>query len=217
MKDEQTLQHKIVTLARVINWGVKNTFRNAWLSVAAVAVMVVALTIILAAVVFNVTVRNAISELSKNLKVSVYLLAEAPPDRRQALEQAIRGNEYVASIEYVSEEEALNRFRQNFGHDPELVAGLALIGAGSLPASYEISVRDLDKMAEVGKIAESEEFGDVVESVTLGRMDARRTIDRAADLQRFVITASVLAALVFTIISVLVIFNTIRIAIFTRS
>ena len=40
--------------------------------------MVVALIIILSTVVLNITARNAISELSKNLKISVYLKDDAP-------------------------------------------------------------------------------------------------------------------------------------------
>ena len=217
MKNEQKLQHRMVTLVRIVNSGLKNMFRNAWLSVAAIAVMVVALTIILAAVVLNVAARNAISELSKNLKVSVYLLDEVPEERRKALEGAIKGNQYTDSVEYVSKEEAERRFTESFGNDPELLSGLALVGGNSLPASFEVSVRDLNKLEDVGKIAQAEEFNDVVESVTLGRTDAKRTIDRAASLQRFITTASILAASVFTVISVLIIFNTIRIAIFTRS
>lgn len=217
MKNEQTFQHRLVTLVRIVSSGIKNMFRNAWLSVAAVAVMVVALTIILSAVVLNVAARNAIGELSKNLKVSVYLLDEVPEDRRNKLENEIEKNEFTDDVQYVSKDEARKRFTESFGNDPELLSGLALVGGNSLPASYEISVKNLDKLEEVGKIAQREEYADVVESVTLGRTDAKRTIDRAASLQRFITTASVLAASIFTVISVLIIFNTIRIAIFTRS
>lgn len=217
MKNDQKFQHRIVTIGRIINSGLKNMFRNAWLSVAAVAVMVVALTIILSAVVLNVAARNAIGELSKNLKVSVYLLDEVPENRRKELEDKIKQNEFTESIQYVSKEEAQKRFTESFGNDPELLSGLALVGGNSLPASYEISVKNLEKLEEVGKIAQQEEYNDIVESVTLGRTDAKRTIDRAASLQRFITTASILAASIFTVISVLIIFNTIRIAIFTRS
>lgn len=217
MKNEQKLRHRLVTFWRVVKTGFKNLFRNAWLSVAAIAVMVVALTIILSAAVLNVAARNAISELSKNLKISVYLLDDTSDQRRNELEQSIRSHPDTDSIDYVSKDEARKRFTTSFEDDPELLSGLALVGGGTLPASYEVSVADLDKLEEVGQIAQQEEYKDIVESVTLGRTDAKRTIDRAASLKRFITTSSVLAASIFTAISVLIIFNTIRIAIFTRS
>lgn len=217
MKSEQTFQHRMVTFVRIVSSGVKNLSRNAWLSVAATAVMVVALTIILAAVVLNVTARNAIGELSKNLKVSVYLLDDVLEADQQKLQKELEGNRYTDSVEFVSKDEAQRRFTESFENDPELLSGLALVGGNSLPASFEVSVTDLEKLEEVGKIALKDEYKPVVESVTLGRTDAKRTIDRAAALQSFITTASIFAATVFTVISVLIIFNTIRIAIFTRS
>ncbi|MDZ7744255.1 MAG: permease-like cell division protein FtsX [Candidatus Saccharibacteria bacterium] len=217
MKNEQKLHHKLVTFGRIVKTGSRNLFRNAWLSVAAIAVMLVALTIILLAVVLNVTARGVISELSSNLKVSVYLLDDAPVATQSELERAIQEHPHTNTVEFVSKDEAQRRFLQSFENDPELLAGLALVGGDSLPASYEISVTDLNRLEEVGNIANQEQYNNVVESVTLGRTDAKKTIDRAASMQRFITTASILAAAVFTIISVLIIFNTIRIAIFTRS
>jgi cell division transport system permease protein len=72
-------------------------------------------------------------------------------------------------------------------------------------------------MTEVEQIALGGQFEDTVESVTLGRTDARRTIERAAGIQNFVTMSSIVAASVFTVVSVLIIFNTIRMALFTRS
>ncbi len=217
MRNESTIKSRLITLGRIVRAGSKNLFRNAWLSIAAIAVMVVALTIILLAVVLNVTARNAISELSKNLKVSIYLHEDVSDQRRQELEQALRASEYSASVEYISKDQAQSRFTQSFQNDQELLEGLMLAGADTLPASYEVGVSDLSRMQEIETIAGREDFSDIVESITLGRTDARRTIDRAASAQGFITRASVFSATVFTIVSVLIIFNTIRMAIFTRS
>jgi cell division transport system permease protein len=75
----------------------------------------------------------------------------------------------------------------------------------------------LSKIDGVGEIAKKDEFKNTVESITLGKTDAKKTIDRAASAQRFITLASVIAAGIFAGVSVLIIFNTIRMAIFTRA
>ncbi len=191
--------------------------RNAWLSVAATAVMVVALTIILLAVVLNATARGAITELSKNLKVSIYLKEGTTVEQRSALDRAIKANPYTDQVSYVSLEQAERQFTERFQNDQKLIEGLMLVGGETLPASLEVSVNNLDKISEVASIATQSEYSAIVESITLGKTDAKKTIDRAASAQRFIVGAGILSAVIFSAVSVLIIFNTIRMAIFTRS
>jgi cell division transport system permease protein len=211
------MRRKLITLRRIIIAGVKNFFRNSWLSVAATAVMVVALTIILVAVVLNVTARNAISELSKNLKISIYLQEDAKEADITKLRQILTTNENVADVTYITKEEAQKNFTDSFKNDEQLLAGLALVGGNTLPASLEVSVADLSKINQVGEIPKQPQFQSTVESITLGKTDAKKTIDRAAAAQRYITLSSIIAASVFAVVSMLIIFNTIRMAIFTRA
>ncbi len=211
------MKRDLITLRRILASGIANFFRNSWLSVAATAVMVVALTIILLAVVLNVTARNAIDELSKNLKVSVYLVSDAKDSEVVRLRSELTNNNYVADVSYISKEQAQQQFSESFKNDPELLEGLALVGGDTLPASLEVSVSDLSKIEEVGQIPQREDYKSTVDSVTLGKTDAKKTIDSAASAQRYITSASFVAAIVFAVVSMLIIFNTIRMAIFTRS
>lgn len=211
------MMRKFITFRRLFIVGCKNFVRNAWLSIAATVVMIVTITIVLSAIVLNVTARNAITELSKNLKISVYLKDDAPNDVQQQLKSSLVANQYVSSVEFISREQAKENFTASFQNDEKLLEGLALIGGESLPASYEVSVNDIERINEVGDVAKDPRFADAVEEVSLGKTNVKSTIDRAAAAQRFVIRSSILASSVFAIVSVLIIFNTIRMAIFTRS
>jgi len=179
--------------------------------------MVVTIAIALSALVLNVTARNAIVELSKNLKVSVYLKDDAPSSVQQSLRSTLASNEYVSSVDFISREQAREDFTSSFQNDAGLIEGLALIGGESLPASFEISVNNIEKIDEVGNIAKQSKYEDAVEEVSLGKTNVKSTIDRAAAAQRFVVRSSIIATSVFAAVSVLIIFNTIRMAIFTRS
>jgi cell division transport system permease protein len=211
------MKSSFITLRRIIAGGFVNFARNSWLSIAATAVMIVALTIILMTVVLNITARNAITELSKNLKVSVYIKDDAKDSEVNRLRSDLANNQYVATVDYISKDQAQQQFSDSFKNDPQLMAGLALVGNDSLPASLEVSVSNLSKIEAVGDIAKRPDYSATVDSITLGKTDAKKTIDRAASAQRYITTASLAAAVVFAIVSMLIIFNTIRMAIFTRS
>ncbi len=211
------MRRKLITLRRIFKAGIKNFFRNSWLSVAATAVMIVALVIMLIATILNVTANNAITELSKNLKVSVYLKDDAQKENIDKLRRTLVTNEYVADVTYTSKEDAQKAFTESFQNDQKLLEGLALVGSGTLPASFDVSVSNLSKIQQVGELAKANEFKDTVDSVTLGKTDVKKTIDRAGAAQRFITLASVVSAAIFAGVSVLIIFNTIRMAIFTRA
>lgn len=214
------MKHFFVIQGRLFKYGVQNFFRNAWLSVAATAVMVVAITIALASVILNVTARNAIQELSKDIKVSIYLQDGISEKDRESLKDALKENKAVVEVQYITRDMAQQRLKdqQDTGFVDQT---LALLGTEALPESFDVSVDDLEKLEEVGNIAKQEKFNKIVgqnaDDITLGKTRSKETIDRASGAQRIITLGSIVAAGLFVAVSILIIFNTIRMAIYTRS
>lgn len=211
---------KLTVVRRLSLAGIQNFIRNAWLSMAATAVMVVALTITLGAIMLNVTARNAIKELSKDIKISIYLQEDVTSSDRDKLRAALKANPNVVDVEYITREKAQQRLKE--GQDQGFVdQSLALLGTDALPESFDVSVNDLSKLEEVGSIARDSAFKDIVgqneDDITLGKTRSKQTIDRAAAFQKYITIGSIIAAALFAGVSILIIFNTIRMAIFTRS
>ncbi len=214
------MNHKIISFWRILKAGGKNFLRNTWLSVAATAVMMVALTIMLSAIVLNVTTRNAIKELSKQIKVTVYLKDGAKDGRRQLVENRLKAEPGVANVTFVDRKEAERRFKTTQNPDDKafIEQALALTGSETLPESLEVSLTDLSKSDNIVSIARETGYKDVIDDVSVGKNDvAKETISRATSTQKYIVRGSIFAAILFTAVSILIIFNTIRMAIFTRS
>lgn len=214
------MKRYFVTLGRLFKYGIQNFLRNAWLSIAATAVMVVAITITMSAVILNFSARNAIKELSKDIKVSIYFQDGVTEEDRETLRKALLDNKAVVQVDYISRTVAQQRLKDQ--QDQGFVdQTLALLGSDALPESFDVSVNNLDKLDEVGNIAKGEEFKKIVgqnpDDVTLGKTRSRETITRASAAQRIITLGSIVAAGLFAAVSVLIIFNTIRMAIYTRS
>lgn len=209
-------RRRIYILLRIFKSGFINLFRNAWLTIAATAVMVVALTIILLAVVLNVTANNAIDELARDLKASVYLVDGVSDADRNSLIAGLSTLDFVESVDHVSQTQAKADLAGDFGEDADILEALELAGEDVLPASLRITVSDLERMPEIESFTSQDKYKATVESVSLGQTDAQATIDKAASAQKFINNGSIATALVLSAVSVMIIFNTIRMAIYTR-
>ena len=67
------MNRKFNTFLRIVHTGMVNFIRNASLAIAAMAVMVVTLTIILFSLVTNETFKHTIDQITSKIDVSVYL------------------------------------------------------------------------------------------------------------------------------------------------
>jgi cell division transport system permease protein len=207
--------HKLIQLRRIAAQGLRNFFRNAWLSSAATAVMLVTLTVILSAVIINMALSDTIDDIASNVTVAVYLKDGVDDGRQQALEAELRNHPNVESVKYVDKNEALAIFMEQNRDDPTILSGLDVTD-NVLPASLEVRVLDLSRIDEVTSVANNSGFDDIVDETSVSE-ERRKTIDNIARAQDFITLASIFTAGIFAMISVLVIFNTIRMAVFTRS
>jgi cell division transport system permease protein len=214
--------YHIHTSLRVLKSGFVNLFRNLWLTIAATAVMWVALTIISIGVVINVTTSNAINVLSKELKTSIILKEGVDKVKRDALEQKVRGLDFVETVVYISPAEAQSRLTADPTIGKDILQASALFEGDFLAPSFEVALNDLSRANELATAVETDEFTDIVERVALGKTDtgaqtdAEKAIERAAATERFITIGSVIAAGALSAVSIMIIFNTIRMAIYTR-
>jgi cell division transport system permease protein len=214
----KNISRTFVMLIRVLKAGLKNFLRNSWLSIAATAVMVVALSIMLSAIVINITTRNVIKVLSEDLRIAIYLKDGVTAEQRAPLEKEISKIKAVVRIGYVSPQDAQKSLKEGTAAEKALSSSIELIGENALPQSIEVSLNDLSKSEDVTALAKQEKFKNIISEVLTGKNPkARNVIDKATSLQNYIIKASIFTGALFTGIAILIIFNTIRMAIFTRA
>lgn len=207
----------MIMLLRIWLSGLRNFFRNAWLSTAATAIMVVTLTILLGSGALYKIFNDTIDLYAENLSLQVFLLDDIEKSDRDELKAALEEHQSVAGTEFISKDQALSIFQERNQDDPEVLQGITITD-NVFPASFEVRLDDLSKIDEVAAIAEGERFEQVVDGTNIQESEiSRKTVDRFTGAREFVTVASLTTGGLFAAISVLVIFNTIRMAVFTRS
>lgn len=208
------MHRNLISLGRICQAGARNFFRNAWLSVAATAVMVVTLTVMLGAIILNFAVKDTIAQVTNKIDVAIFLKDEATPAQVETLQTELKQLDNVQSTKYISKLDALKRYREQNKDKPALLEAVSE-KENPLPTSIEIQVKDLKQIDPIIALTKKEEYKIIVQDTSYGE-DRQKTVQRIASINSFLTKSGIVVSAIFATIAVLIIFNTIRIAIFSR-
>jgi cell division transport system permease protein len=207
--------HKFIMLERIFKSGFVNFGRNIWLAIAAMAMMGITLTILLFAVVANATFSHTITDITSHIDVSVYLKDTVTEQQRNDLIDHLKSVDNVQAVGYVSKDQALKNYRQQNINNADLLAAISATD-NPLPASLVISPTDPNKLSSIKDYLDKPDIKALQSDPTSYSGDRKAAIDKIAQATHFFRQAGIVGIAVFIVISMLIIFNTIRMTIFNR-
>lgn len=209
----------MVTLGRIFKAGARNLLRNAWLSTAATAVMTVTLTIILFSYISNLALSSTIKNVVQKIDLSAYIKDSVTEEQIQDLQSKLLKLENVASVKYVSKADALAIYRQQFSNDKKVLEAISEED-NPLPRSLQIKAKDQNKIDPIVEFLKQPDvrpmFPEDEKNAFSYTGERKKAIDRIIGGSNFLRRLGLVSSVIFVIISTLIIFNTIRMAIFTR-
>lgn len=206
---------KLTTLERIFKNGVINFGRNVWLAIAAIAMMTITLTILLFAIVANTTFRHTVDDLTSHIDVSMYLKDSVSDAQRAQLISQLYKLPDVKSVSYVSKAQALKTYEQQNANNPDLLAAISQTD-NPLPSSLDIKPRDPNRLQTIKDFLDRPDIQALQSDPTSYSGDRKAAIDKITSATHFFEEAGAVGIVVFILISMLIIFNTIRMAIFNR-
>ncbi len=209
------MRAKFTTFSRIIRTGMVNFVRNMWLAIAAMAIMIVTLTIILFSVIVNATFSNTVQQITNKIDVSVYLKDSVTPAQSQSLVGQLKSLPAVQHVRYLSKEDALKQYEaQNVGNTQLLQAINET--DNPLPATIKIKPRTLNDIDQIRAFIEKPDTAKLQSDPASDSGDRREAIAKITHATNILRRVGAGAVVVFAVISVLIIFNTIQMAIFNR-
>ncbi len=209
------MSRSLTSIRRVIKAGGVNLVRNLSLSVAATAVMVVTLTIVLFSIIANATFNNTVSQINDKIDISVYLKDDITNEQKDTLIVQLEGLPNVKSVAYVSKDQALEEYRKDNQDNVDLLSAISQTD-NPLPATIRIKPVDPEKNDDIKAVLESTEVQKLQSDATTYSGDRKEAIDKITSATAFFRKAVLVSVIVFAVISMLIIFNTIQMAIFNR-
>lgn len=206
---------RTTTTGRIVRTCFLYFVRNAWLAIAAMATMIITLTIILFSIIVNATFANQVDQITSKIDISVYLKDTVTSAQAKNFVSKIEQLQNVEEVTYLDKAAALRAFiRQNAGNDKLLAAVNET--DNPLPATIKIKPKDLNKMDEIRSFVTKPEWQKLQSDPISDSGERRATIDKITHATNILQRAGIIAVAVFALISVLIIFNTIQMAIFNR-
>ncbi|MBP1550702.1 MAG: permease-like cell division protein FtsX [Oscillospiraceae bacterium] len=192
----------------LVKQGFSNFKENRLMSVASIGVIISCLFIVGVCGLLAANINSFAKFLGDQNEVVAYLYDDASEEQVNHISEFLKGNENVASYDYISKEEALQEQMGYLGEYGDLLESYT--GDNNpLPASFRIKVKDLTKIQ--------------ITSDQLSQLGGVELLSTPTELAGVLITiknaayyggVAVLAILVF--VSIVVISNTIRLTVFAR-
>jgi cell division transport system permease protein len=209
------MKRKLITLRRIFRTGALNFLRNVTLAIAAMAVMVVTLTIVLFSLITNATFKNTIAQITTKIDVSVFLKDSVTPAQTNTLLTQIKDLNNVKSVSYQDKAQVLRAYEAQNAGNKQLATAIGET-SNPLPPTILIKPIDLNQISDIKSFLITPNIAALQSappSYSGNQETAINKITHATDVLREV---GVVAIIVFVIICALIIFNTIQMAIFNR-
>lgn len=208
-------RHTFITFRRILKTGFVNFVRNLWLATAGIAMMLVTLTIVLFLVIANATFSNTIKQITSKIDVSVYLKDSVTTSQRNKLISEVKGLNNVQSVSYISKDQALQTYKQQNASNLDLLLAISQTD-NPLPATLLIKPKDPNKLQDLKNFLERPNIKALQSDVTSYSGDRKTAIDKISSAAVVLREAALIGVIIFTLVSILIIFNTIQMAIFNR-
>ncbi len=199
---------------RAIKFGFQDVTRNIWLSVVTVIILILALFSINMLLVVKVIGEAAIGAVKSKIDVSLYIKPDVEEGEILALKAELSNLDSVKEVRYISREEALEIFKEYNTSNPEILSALRELDNNPLTATLLLAPKSPDNIEilthELNKIE-----SDIVDYQGYSTYESMlKKIDAVTDR---VTQAGLILAGIFIFITLMVIFNSVRVAIYTHS
>jgi len=203
----------MLSLYRIIKFSFQDIARNIWLTIVTITILLLALLSINTLATVRVVSDSAVQAVKEKINISLYLKAEAPESEILALKEEISQSDRVNNIVYISKQNALESFREKYKNNQEVLTALKELGRNPLSPSLTITLKDLDNSNLLinelrvlnSSIIESRDFSD--NAVILEKIN---------NITKKVNEIGLIIIIIFILTSLLVVYNAIRVAIYTH-
>jgi len=206
-----------VNAKRVARYGLISFVRNGFVSLTAVLIMTITLFVVAFLMISGAALDATLKQLTEKVDVTVYFTTEATEEEIASMKTAIEALPEVAVVTYISREEALAVFRERHKGDQLTLQALDELGGNPLGASLEIRAKQTSQYESIATFLEAQQkSGGTAASIDkINFFQNKTAIDRLTNIIETSRRIGIAIALVLGLSTILIAFNTIRLAIYT--
>jgi len=208
----------LTSLRRVVRSGFIGFWRSAYVSLASIFVITVALFVITSTMLLEQLLTVSLQNIQSKVDINVYFVTSAPETDVMALKSKLEALPDVAGVTYTSREEALEEYRLKNANDSVAMQALEELGENPLGATLAVRARETSQYENIARFLDEQKALETSAAPLIDEVnyaDNKESIETLTNIISAVERASFVTMIVLIVAAVLITFNTIRLAIYT--
>ena len=206
------------TTKRVARYGLIGFVRNGFVSLAAVMIMTITLFCVGMLLIGGAALDTTLKQLTDKVDVTVYFIPSASSDQIMQVAQSLKALPEVAEVDYVTPDQALATFRERHQNDQLTLQALDELGSNPLGASLEIKAKQTSQYEAISQFLTTQQkaggtTGSIIDKINF--FQNKTAIDRLTNIIDASRRVAIIAAIILALSTILIAFNTIRLAIYS--
>lgn len=203
----------LTSIKRIFRSGWISFYRNSGLSIATIFIMILTIFLITSLFLFQKISQFLISEIQNKVDISVYFKENVPEKVILEIKEQLSQIPEVKEIEYIPQEEVLERFIEKHKENSTILEALNEVGNPFL-AHLNIKAFEASQYEVISDLLEKVRFKNFIQEVDY--LPRKTIIEKIFSITSNINKFGIIMSLVLGIIAVLVAFNTIRLAIYNQ-
>lgn len=162
----------------------------------------------------NLAADQAIKAVKDKVDVDIFFNKETSESDVLAAQTFLQDLENVKTVQYTSPEQALENFKNSHLDDENIQQSLEELEDNPLPSSLTVKADNLNDYDGILKSFEESEFNQYVQDKNF--VDHKVIIDKLSLITKRIYQIGITVSIIFIVFSLIMVFNTVRIAIYSH-
>jgi cell division transport system permease protein len=204
----------LVSIYRLIKFAIQNFFRNFWLSLVTITIIVLSLFSVNTLISLEAISQAILNSVADKIDIAIYLKPDTPQESVLLTLQEIKNLSDTKEASLTSAKDALEIFKQKHATDPLINEALAELDENPLGPIISVQAHDISSYDNILEQINSLGIEESIEDIEFA--DRQILINKLNDITDKTRIALAIISAVFILISILVVFNTIRLGIYAH-
>ncbi len=200
-------------LKRILKYGWLNFSRNLSVSSATVGVMILMLLAVGFLIIGQATTQSLVSSIEQKVDISVYFIPKTSEQDILKVKSTLEKRGDVKSVEYISQNQAYDQFKERHKNDLILMQSLQELGENPLQATLNIKAFKTSQLAAIAASLGNPQYTPLIDKVNYQENEV--VINRLLSINTGIERAGIVFSIILGLFVFLVTFNTIRLVIYS--
>jgi cell division transport system permease protein len=204
----------LINLRKIFKFGVQSFARNFWLAILTISILMLLLLSINILAAINFLTDEASRQMKAKVDVTIYLKPSATDAQAQSLRTYLTGLPSVASAVYISPEDSIKIFKEKHKNEPEILASLGILEKNPFGGQIVVQTVNVDDYRQVLSQLDGQVYKTIIENKDFD--DHEKLVNIINELTGRAKQLILVVSFFFAFIAMVIVFNTIKIAIYTH-